>query len=224
MSSSIARNIVELRQLLATKFPGVRMSADPRESISKRWVTGIERIDYFLEGGLPKGAITEVVSSGIASGASTFLASLVERARKNGEWLALVDATDSFDPGNLDNDALSRLLWVRCTNPKDAVKATDMLLHDGTLSLIVLDLLFSPAKEIRRIPSSTWFRLQRILDNATTALVVLAAEHMISNVAARLILEKRFSLESLDHSRERLVAQVAPTALAPVDQRIVKIA
>ena len=224
MSSSNARNIVELRQLLANKFPGVKMSADARVAISNRWVTGIERIDHFLEGGLPKGGISEIVSSGIASGTSTLLAALIENARENGEWVALVDGSDSFDPGNLDNDVLSRLLWVRCKTPKDAVKATDMLLHDGTLSLIVLDLLFSPTKDIRRIPSSTWFRLQRILDNTSTAFVVFATGHTISNASARLTLEKQFSLESLDHSRERLVTQVSPTAIVPAEQRIVKIA
>ena len=33
MSSANARNIVELRQLLANKFPGVKMSADPRTGV-----------------------------------------------------------------------------------------------------------------------------------------------------------------------------------------------
>jgi hypothetical protein len=224
MSSSNARNIVELRQLLAARFPGVKMSAEARETIARRWSTGVPRIDSLLEGGLPKGAITEIVSSGIASGTSLFLSSLLEHARLNGEWVALVDGNDSFDPSNLENDILSRLLWVRCTSAKDAVKATDMLLHDGTLSLVILDLLFSPAAQLRKIPSSTWFRLHRILDDNATAFVVLTPEHMISNAAARVTLEKRFSLESLEQRRETLLAQVAPAADEGKTQRIVKIA
>ena len=224
MSSSNARNIVELRQLLAARFPGVKMSAEARETIARRWSTGVPRIDSLLEGGLPKGEITEIVSSGIASGTSLFLSSLLEHARLNGEWVALVDGNDSFDPSNLENDILSRLLWVRCTSAKDAVKATDMLLHDGTLSLVILDLLFSPAAQLRKIPSSTWFRLHRILDNNATAFVVLTPEHMISNAAARVTLEKRFSLESLEQRRETLLAQVTPAADEAKTQRIVKIA
>ena len=110
MSSVNARNIVELRQLLAEKFPGVKMSADPRERIANRWPTGVAQVDTLLEGGLPKGAITEIVSSGISSGSALFLTALLERARENGEWLALVDASDSFDPAALENDVLSRLL------------------------------------------------------------------------------------------------------------------
>ena len=224
MSSSNARNIVELRQLLATRFPGVKMTADPPETMANRWSTGITRIDSLLHGGLPKGALSEIISNGISSGSSLFLHALIERARDQGEWIALIDASDSFDPATLENEMLSRLLWLRCKNAKEAVKAADMLLHDGTLSLVVLDLLFTPAAQLRRIPSSTWFRIQRILEHTSTAFVVLTREHMISNAVARIVLEKRFSLESLDHRRETLLAQIAPSIAEPASQRIVKIA
>lgn len=224
MSSPNARNIVELRQLLAAKFPGVKMSADPRETIASRWPTGLAQIDSLLAGGLPKGGITELTSTGIASGTSLFLHALIERARENGEWIALIDASDSFDPTALDNEILSRLLWVRCAQAKDAIKSADLLLHDGTLSLVVLDLLFTPPAQLRKIPSSTWFRIHRILENTSTAFVVFSPVHMISNAAARLTLEKRFSLESLDHRRETLLAQIAASSAQPAAQRIVKIA
>jgi hypothetical protein len=225
MSSVNARNIVELRQLLATKFPGVKMSADPRETIADRWLTGVPQIDSL--GGLPKGAITEIVSTGVASGTSLLLHTLIERAHANGEWIALVDGSDSFEPAALENDILSRLLWVRCANASEAVRSADMLLHDGTLPLVVLDLLFNPAVQLRKTPSSTWFRLLRILENTATAFVVLSPEHMISNAALRLKLEKRFSLESLDHRRETLLAQIAAAPAERANhqgQRIVKIA
>jgi hypothetical protein len=224
MSSSNARNIVELRQLLAARFPGVRMSAERPEGISNHFPTGLPRLDSLLDGGLPRGAITEIVSPGIASGTSLLIASLLERARESGEWIALIDSADSFDPTPFPNETLSRLLWVRCNDPRQAVKATDLLLHDGTLSIVVLDLIFSRPNQIRKTPSSTWFRLQRILENTSTAFVVLAPEHMISNAVARCTLEKRFSLESLDHRRETLLAQVAPTPLETGKQRIVKMA
>ena len=222
MSSVNARNIVELRQLLAARFPGVKMSADPRETIANRWLTGVPQIDSL--GGLPKGAITEIASAGIASGTSLLVHTLIERAHANGEWIALVDGSDSFDPTALENNILSRLLWVRCADAKQAVRSADMLLHDGTLPLVVLDLLFNAPVQLRKTPSSTWFRLQRILENTSTAFVVLCPEHMISNAALRLKLEKRFSLESLDHRRETLLAQIVAAPAEHVTQRIVKIA
>jgi hypothetical protein len=89
---------------------------------------------------------------------------------------------------------------------------------------VVLDLLFAPAIQLRKTPSSTWFRLQRILENNATAFVVLAPEHMISNAAARVTLEKRFSLDALDQRRETLLPQVAPAITHSATERIVKIA
>lgn len=224
MSSSNARNIVELRQLLAEKFPGVKMTAEPREMIARRWPTGVAQFDSLLEGGFAKGAITEIVSNGMASGGSLLLTALMERVRQNGEWLGLIDASNSFCPDAFENDLLSGLLWVRCDHAKNAMKAADLLLHDGTLSLLVLDLVFSPRIDLRRIPSSTWFRLQRILENTSTALIVFCPEPMVSNAASRVTLEKRFSLESLEQRRETLLAQVAPAVFEPGGQRIVKIA
>ena len=224
MSSSNARNIVELRRLLAERFPGVRMSAERPEGISRYCATGIVQVDSLLHGGLPKGGITELTSSGISSGSLLFLGSILQEAQKRGEWLALVDASDSFDPTGFDPEALSRLLWARCSSAKDAIKATDMLLHDGTISVVALDLLFCAPNQLRKIPSSTWFRLQRILDYNSTALVVLAPEHMISNAQARLALEKRFTLESLDQLRETLQVGIAPAVPEIGGRRIVKIA
>lgn len=224
MSSSNARNIVELRQLLAEKFPGVRHTAERPEAIASRCPTGVAQIDSLLEGGLPKGAITEITSPGTSSGTGLFLASLLEQAHARGEWIALVDGSDAFDPSGLDQSLLSKLLWVRCESAPDAMKATDMLLHDGTIPVVALDLLFCPAAQLRKVPSSTWFRLQRTLESNSTALVVLAREHMIGNATARLDLKKRFGLDALEQRRERLVAQIAPSVPEIASRRIVKIA
>src|SRR6188474_2614093 len=115
MSSSNTRNIVELRRLLAERFPGVRMSAERSEGISRYCATGISQIDSLLQGGLPKGGITEVTSTGISSGSLLFLGSVLQEAQRRGEWLSIVDAGDWFDPTGLDTQVLSRYLWVRCS-------------------------------------------------------------------------------------------------------------
>ena len=184
------------------------MSAEKPEVSSETWPTTLPQLDSLLHGGLPKGAITEIVSAGVASGSSLILGTLMQRAQANGEWFALVDGSDSFDPSWVNPESLSRLLWVRCSNAKDAIKATDMLLHDGTLSIVALDLLFCPSAQLRKIPASTWFRLQRILDHSGTALVIFAPEHSITNARARVQLQKRFTLESIEQRRETLLAQL----------------
>src|SRR5262249_22409209 len=152
------KNIVELRQLLAEKFPGVRMTAGRPETLAKRWPTGVSSVDFHLRGGFATSALTEIISGGVCCGSSLLLGALIQGAEKNGEWVALIDGADSFDPGALRNEELSRLLWIRCSNPREAMKAADLLLHDGTIPIVAIDLIGCVLKQLRRIPSSTWHR------------------------------------------------------------------
>jgi len=226
VKSSKASNIVELRQLLAEKFPRVRMEAGRAAGLVKRWPTGLPQFDSLLEGGFARSALTEIISNGVASGSSLFLSALVRQAHANGEWLALVDSVDSFDVAALDNEILRRFLWVRCSGAREAIKATDILLHDGSAPIIVLDLISCPRAQLRKIPSSTWFRLQRLLETSATAFIVFTPEAMVSNADVRLRLEPRFTLESLERNSEMLFAQIAPRIeeSSDADKRIVRIA
>ncbi len=208
MTSKKAKNIVELRQLLAQKFPGVRMAAGRPETLMKRWPTGVESVDFQLGGGLAKSALTEIISSGVRCGTSLLLGALIQRAQQNGQWVALIDGADSFDPGALRNEELSRLLWVRCSNPREAIKAADLLLHDGTIPIVVIDLLRCVLKQLRRIPSSTWHRLSRTVEMTATVCLVFTPEVMISTAETRLALQPRFTIESLEAERETLLAQI----------------
>jgi RecA/RadA recombinase len=208
MSSAPARNIIELRQLLAEKFPGVRMEAGRRETLVERWPTGIPQIDFQLEGGLAKSCITEMMSTGVGCGSSLLITHLIAQARENGQWMALIDSVDSFDPSALDNDELSRLLWVRCSSAKTAMKAADLVLHDGTIGLITIDLVSCPRVQLRRVSSSNWHRLARTLEKTAAVCLVLTPEPMISTAAARLQLQPRFGLNSVDDSRDTLIQQV----------------
>jgi RecA/RadA recombinase len=77
--------------------------------------TGIQTTDELLEGGLPLGAITEIVGpecSGRTSFALSFLAQMTQ-AEKVCAW---IDVSDTFDPESAAAVGvdLFRLLWVRC--------------------------------------------------------------------------------------------------------------
>jgi hypothetical protein len=206
--SSTAKNIIELRHLLAEKFPGVRMQAGRPEVLSARWPTGLPQLDLQLGGGLPKGGITEVICPGVRSGGGLLLARMIEQARAGGEWIALIDSMDSFDPSALENDALERLLWVRCAHARQAVKAIDLILRDGTFGVAALDFVNCPRVQLRRIVSSAWHRMSRLLEGGSTACLVLSAEPMISTAMMRLQLLPRFDLKALDAPRVQLLAQV----------------
>lgn len=218
-----ARNIVELKRALAEQFPGVKMNAGERRARVQRWPTGVDRLDSLLGGGLSKSAITEWVSVGVGTGSSLLIAALIQQAHRAGEWLALIDGSDGFDPAGMADLDLQRLLWIRCSNARQAIKAADLVLHDGTSGVAVLDLAFCAPRDLRRIPSSAWFRLERLAENIATALLVITPEATISNAETRLRLKTGFSLEALDQAREMLCAQIAPEGLKK-SERIVKTA
>jgi hypothetical protein len=166
-------------------------------------------IDETIGGGLPKSAITELSSPQVSAGSALLLCALLENAQREGHFLALVDGRDSFDPsalGTLGNGRLPNLLWVRCTKALDAVKATDLLLRDGNFPLVVLDLVLNPSAELRKIPQTNWYRLQRLVETAPTALLVVTRVSMISSAQLKLSLDNIWSLTDLeqDHLSARL--------------------
>ena len=77
--------------------------------------SGIAEIDVLLEGGLPVGAITEIIGN-LSSGRLTCANAFVAQVMQAGHVCAWVDVSDSFDPESAAGNgiALSRLLWVRC--------------------------------------------------------------------------------------------------------------
>jgi hypothetical protein len=214
VSPSKASNIVELRQLLAEKFPGTRMAAGNPPRIAGRWQTGLPQFDALLDGGLAKSAITEIVSPGVGSGSALLIGALLRQARENGQWMALIDAVNSFDAAAYENDALSRLLWVRCSEVREGIKAADIVLQDGSMTIAVLDMTASPVKEVRRTKASTWFRLQRIVEATPTAFVVMTPRPVVNNAEIRLSLERQFGFESLETMRDLLEARISPRLLA----------
>lgn len=200
-------NIVQLRQLLAERFPGLRQFSEQPKAAAC-WPTGLMAIDNLLQGGLPKSAISELVSNQFRAGSALIAAALLRQSYQTNQWLGLVDSQDCFDPTPLENTLLSRLLWVRCRETKQAFKAADLLLRDGNLPVVVFDLRLSPATELRRIPATTWYRLQRIIELTSISLLVVTPCPMVKAAQVRLSLEGRFSLDALMETEEELLSRL----------------
>ena len=79
------------------------------------------------------------------------------------------------------------------------MQAADLLLRDGNFPLVILDLVLNPVEELRKIPPSNWYRLQRLVEPAPTAFLVLTPRSMISSAQWKLS-----SGESLDAAATRL--------------------
>jgi hypothetical protein len=185
-----ASSILDLRQLLAERFPqSFAAGAD-------RLRTGLPAIDA-ATGGLPKNAVTELSSPNLSAGSALLIHVLLQNAQRDGFFLALIDGSDSFDP-QPSAQALGNLLWVRCHQASQAVQAADLLLRDGNFPLVVLDLVLNASDELRKIPQTHWYRLQRLVEAAPTAFLVLTRRNMISSAQLKLSLENAWRLNDLD--------------------------
>jgi len=189
--------MVDLRKLLAERFQ------QPLPPPNLRLATGLATIDEPLGGGLPKSAITELSSPHVSAGTALLLCALLQNAHRHGYFLALVDGRDSFDPsasGGRGHGRLRNLLWVRCSSALDAVKAADLLLRDGNFPLVVLDLVLNVAAELRKIPQTSWYRLQRLVETGPTAFLVLTRESIISSAQLKLSLDNTWTLADLEQN------------------------
>jgi recombination protein RecA len=178
---------IEIENALERRFPAA-LSPGPRVA-RETASTGVAQIDDLLDGGLPVGAISEVVGPDCSGRTSMALAFLGRRTQE-GCVCAWVDVEDAFDAESAaaNGVCLKKLLWVRCGDERgaktqnrkpwarleQAIRATDLLLQAGGFSAIVLDLGGTAPEYARRIPLATWFRFRQAASRTQCSLVVLA--------------------------------------------------
>lgn len=191
--SGMAASIIDLRKLLAERFP---QTVAP--TAADVLATGLPPIDEATGGGLPKSAITELSSPNPSAGSALLIYALLQNAQRAGYFLALVDGRDSFDPQPLGNACLGHLLWVRCQKAFEAVQASDLLLRDGNFPLVILDLVLNAPEELRKIPQTSWYRLQRLVEAAPAACLILTRSSLISSAQLKLSLDNIWRLRDLE--------------------------
>jgi hypothetical protein len=197
--------IVQLRQLMGERFPGVPAWSETTTAKTPGvWPTSLPSLDAPLGGGLPKSRITEVVSAGSSAGSALLLRALLRQAGESRQLTGLIDGLDSFDPSAVRQSVLSRLLWVRCHTAQEALKAADILLRDRNLGLVMLDLKMNPATQLRKISGTTWYRLQRLVQQTSTVFLALTPYPMVPSAETRLVLQNRLTLDDVDQKEETL--------------------
>jgi len=160
--------IIELRQVLAERFP---REMPPAASLL---TTGVDCLDRSLEGGMRRGAITQLVAPHPSSGSVSLLHDLISSMQAASRFVALIDGKNSFEPLSITN----LLLWIRCENATQAIRATDLIIRDGNIVLSILDLKLNEIRELRKVPATVWYRLQRIAAD-TGATLLLITSHYI---------------------------------------------
>jgi hypothetical protein len=198
MFSTNAIRLAELRQAMEQRFPET-VSSPPRY-----WMMGWDLLD--AHGGLVRGVITEL-TGGIGCSA-LFVDRILAAAEKGGHFAALIDCGSLFDPGSYQEAVLQRLLCTLCKTPELALKAADLLLRDGNLPLVLLDLQTIPLRSLTRIPASTWHRFQRLTEKSETAFVVLTPQPLIEAARIRIALRNGWNLGALHRRRIDLLEEI----------------
>jgi recombination protein RecA len=160
--------------------------------------TGVSALDVRLSGGFPRGQLSELVGPR-SSGRTSLLLRLLAAATARGELVALVDALDMLDVESAASAGvdLERLLWIRgfvVANPgmchdmnqramEQAIRALTLVLQAGNFGLVVFDVVDAPAEALRRLPFTTWLRLQRMVEGRQTVCVLAGAERMARSSA-----------------------------------------
>ena len=148
--------------------------------------TGIAPLDDLLYGGFPRGQVSEVHGAP-SSGRTGLVLALVARLTRAGSLIAWVDPADRLDPASAAaaGVALPRLLWIRgdgrardARELLSAISAVGTLLGSGLFEAVILDLAGVPAAVRQRLPGATWIRLQRMVEDQPTALILVADGHV----------------------------------------------
>jgi hypothetical protein len=183
-----------LRALVAEKFP-----QSPRRQ-EGRLPIGCKAFDQ--KGGFLRGAVTEVCGS--IAGGVLLLAAVVNTAMRDGFFVGLIDAANSFEPSDWKDEHLSRILWVMCGAAGPAIKAADILLRDGNLPVVILDLQMLPMSQLQCIPASTWHRFQRVIEPTATVLTVMTPQPVVEGAAARMAIRTDLTLDAMHLPRPAL--------------------
>jgi hypothetical protein len=227
-SANVSRTkITELRAMLATKFPEQKARSNGGISVplGSKGVSEME---------LQRGLVTEISGSlgssslfvqrlllsvgynggmmALVDGASAFDPAQCEAA--SFRWFASASGIAEAETGRGEFEhhafheggaaMLRRLLWVLCKDAMGAIKVADLLLRDGNLPLVVLDLQMNSERDLRRIPSATWYRFQRILEQSSMVFVVMTPHPMVSSAAERFSFNQHWSLTAMRTRRDDL--------------------
>jgi recombination protein RecA len=146
--------------------------------------TAVPMLDASLRGGIPRGQLSEIAGP-CSSGRTSLLFSLMAAATRRGEIAALVDTCDRLDVASIAaaGAVLDRVLWVRgdAAGAIDraidrALKAFSLVLQAGGFGVVAIDLADVPLLALKRIPFTTWMRVQRIVEGRDTACLLVTPE------------------------------------------------
>jgi RecA DNA recombination protein len=168
----------------------------------RRLSSGLASIDLLIDGGIPRGRISEITGRA-GSGKTSIAASFAAFATRRGEVAAWLDASGAFDPESMAAAGveLRRMLWVSmatasriarattyarfATGPharqqSAIVKAAELVLEAGGFGLVVVDFGEAP----RALAHASALRIARAAERSGAAVIAIAPWRMCGTFAA----------------------------------------
>ena len=197
-----------------------------------------------LAGGLPRGHVSEVVGPASSGRTGLVWAALAAATRRGETVALIDTFDRFDPPtAAACGIVLPRLLWVRgqavsktavAIDPAwlpgvravngpgtfvervidRAIKSLNLVVQSGVCTLVAIDLIDVPATALRRLPASTWFRIERAIEGSDTAVVILAAQPVARSSGGRSIVMGSATRQVTwtgDHDRTRRLAGVRTT-------------
>ena len=204
--------LTALRSLLRERFPQAHAAGhlpSPATTATTtpapESVTSVPALDALRP---PAGALTEIVCPRPGHGGALLLHQLLHHAALHGRPQALIDGRDSFDPHSqpAPGPGADRLLWLRCHNAPDSIHAADLLLRDGNLDLLLIDLQLNPAADIAKVPDSSWHRLRMLMQGRRGHCFILTPKRTVPRAELRVQLTTPLRIDALEHTRAELLA------------------
>jgi hypothetical protein len=155
-----------------------------------RLSSGIAPIDALIEGGIPRGRITEITGRA-GSGRTSIAASFAAFATRRGEVAAWLDSSGTFDPESMAAAGveLSRMLWASIPDGRiisrsagrftlspiarrisAIVKAAELVLEAGGFGLVVVDF----GDTSRPLTQASALRIARAAERSGAAVIAIA--------------------------------------------------
>jgi recombination protein RecA len=196
-----ALRVRKLDRTLTTALPEATRS-DPSALIP----TDVAALDASLHGGLPRGQLSEITGARSAGRTSLLLRLVAAATGRGEiaalvDTFDRLDVASAAAAGI----ALDRLLWIRGqaitrmqesglrSHPDSwggvpgpsglfdrtidrALKALNLVLQAGGFGVVAIDLADVPPAVLKRVPFTTWLRVQRAIEGSDTACVLLTPE------------------------------------------------
>lgn len=179
MQASTSRTALEVFSTLA--LPGTVRLGMTGEPV-RRLPTGLPALDAALDGGLPRGRVSEITGP-VTSGKTALVFAALAAATQRGEFTALIDLPNALHPAQAQSAgiALHHLLWVRPPTLAVGLRCAELILETKGFGLVALDL---GAPRPRQLRAPMWPRVSRAAERAGAAVLIAADRRVAGSCAA----------------------------------------